>query len=162
MKKKRLFLFIPVILWMMVIFWFSANNGAESSSQSARITYGIAAAVDKVFHLGMTEQQRMQMSEGMTFIVRKTAHFSEYLILALLVRTALARCFVKLKPGVQYAVTLVWIFVYAAMDELHQYFVPGRCCSIWDVFIDTAGGITGILIVMVVRHFRKMAAYNRL
>ena len=162
MKKKRLFLFIPVILWMTVIFWFSANNGVESSSQSARITLGIAAVVDKVFHLGMTDQQRMQMSEGMTFIVRKVAYFSEYMILALLVRTALAGCFVRLKAGGQYAVTLVWVFVYAAMDELHQYFVPGRCCSIWDVFIDTTGGITGILIVMVVRHFRKRAAYNRL
>lgn len=161
MIKKRLFLFIPVILWMMVIFWFSANNGTESSSQSARITYGIAAVVDKAFHLGMTETQRVQMSDGMTLIVREAAHFSEYLILALLVRTAVTGCFVRLKPGVQYAVSLAWVFIYASMDELHQYFVPGRCCSIWDVLIDTAGGIMGILIVMMIRHFHKRAAYNR-
>ncbi|MGN1188608.1 MAG: VanZ family protein [Lachnospiraceae bacterium] len=161
-KKIRLFLFIPVILWMMVIFWFSANNGDESSSQSAKITYGVTTVFDKLFHLGMSEGQKMQMSESMTLMVRKTAHFCEYMILAMLVRTALAGVFLRLGVRMQYALTLGWVFSYAALDELHQYFVPGRCCSIWDVLVDTAGGLTGILIIMAVRHFRKGSAYNRL
>ncbi len=161
-KKIRLFLFIPVILWMIVIFWFSANNGDESSSQSAKITYGVTTVFDKLFHLGMSDSQKIQMSESMTLMVRKTAHFCEYMVLALLVRTALAGVFLRLGVRMQYVLTLGWVFIYAALDEFHQYFVPGRCSSIWDVLIDTAGGLIGILIIMAVRHFRKGSAYNRL
>lgn len=161
MKKRKLFLFVPVILWMAVIYWFSANNGVDSSSQSAVITYGIAACADKLLHLGLTESGIMMLADSMSFIVRKTAHFSEYMILALFVRAALAGCFIKLKPVVQYCITIAWVFLYAALDELHQYFVPGRYCSIKDVFIDTAGGLFGIIIVIIVRHIRKCVTYNK-
>jgi VanZ family protein len=30
---------------------------------------------------------------------------------------------------------------YGVSDEIHQYFVPGRYCSLYDVFSDTAGAI---------------------
>lgn len=33
--------------------------------------------------------------------------------------------------------------VYGISDEFHQYFVPGRCASGWDVFIDMIGSSCG-------------------
>ena len=38
--------------------------------------------------------------------------------------------------------------LYACIDELHQYFVPGRACQIRDVCIDTAGVLAGVLLVL--------------
>ena len=35
---------------------------------------------------------------------------------------------------------------YAATDEIHQYFVPGRSARLFDVGIDSLGVMTGILI----------------
>ena len=32
---------------------------------------------------------------------------------------------------------------YGAVDEFHQYFVPGRVCDVWDWIADTLGGAAG-------------------
>ena len=34
---------------------------------------------------------------------------------------------------------MVACMLYAISDELHQFFVPGRCCSLMDIIIDVAG-----------------------
>lgn len=49
-----------------------------------------------------------------------------------------------------------WIIctLYAGTDELHQYFVPGRACSLRDVCIDSAGALLGVLIMLY--HSRKV------
>ncbi|MDR0524936.1 MAG: VanZ family protein [Spirochaetaceae bacterium] len=33
--------------------------------------------------------------------------------------------------------------VYGAVDEAHQFFVPGRDCNVWDWLADTLGGVVG-------------------
>jgi VanZ family protein len=33
--------------------------------------------------------------------------------------------------------------VYGIIDEVHQYFVPGRDCNVWDWIADTLGSIIG-------------------
>ena len=40
--------------------------------------------------------------------------------------------------------------LYAATDELHQYFVPGRACMFTDVCIDSFGALLGILFATVI------------
>ena len=40
--------------------------------------------------------------------------------------------------------------LYAASDEFHQSFVPGRSPSIVDVGIDSLGVLTGILAVLII------------
>jgi len=51
--------------------------------------------------------------------------------------------------------TLLIVFLYAASDEFHQSFVPTRTPLVSDVFIDTAGGATGLLFLWFVHHFRR-------
>jgi VanZ family protein len=41
---------------------------------------------------------------------------------------------------------LLFVFLYASSDEFHQSFVPGRGPAFSDVLIDTAGGLTGIIL----------------
>jgi len=36
---------------------------------------------------------------------------------------------------------------YGAIDEFHQYFVPGRNCNVWDWIADTLGACLGALAV---------------
>ena len=42
------------------------------------------------------------------------------------------------------------IFLYAASDEFHQSFVPGRTALCSDVLIDTAGGATAVFLLWLV------------
>lgn len=173
MKKSKLLYFIPVLLWMAVIFWFSANNGDNSSLQSGKVSYMVASVVDKALNLDMSDVERMDFSHSISFIVRKTAHFTEYFILGLLLYIAISMNFgavmemkdLKWKFGyilkMRYFFPVLIVFFYAMTDEIHQYFVPDRCCSFKDVLIDTAGGFTGILIVIIIRYIRGRIAYNR-
>ncbi len=75
-------------------------------------------------------------------------HTLEYFLLALLlIRLLLVRQFLKgskenlttwrhaCLSGVIIAVT------YGISDEIHQYFVPGRYCSLYDMFSDTVGSL---------------------
>ena len=40
--------------------------------------------------------------------------------------------------------------LYAITDEIHQLFVPGRSGMIKDVFIDSLGIITGVIICLII------------
>ncbi|QQO11303.1 VanZ family protein [Breznakiella homolactica] len=48
---------------------------------------------------------------------------------------------------------------YGAADEIHQYFVPGRSCSVWDWLADTLGAALGAgAFWVVIRRVMKVAA----
>ena len=40
--------------------------------------------------------------------------------------------------------------LYAATDEIHQYFVPGWACMFTDVCIDSVGALLGVLFATVI------------
>ena len=40
--------------------------------------------------------------------------------------------------------------IYAITDEIHQYFVPNRCCSLWDILIDSSGALFGVFLCHLV------------
>jgi len=78
-------------------------------------------------------------------LLKKAAHFGEYLVLVMLLSRALspARGAVGWRVG---ALALGIAVAYAVSDELHQNFVPGRTPSPWDVAIDSLGAISGTLL----------------
>ncbi|RMH00301.1 MAG: VanZ family protein [Chloroflexi bacterium] len=73
-------------------------------------------------------------------LVKKGAHFLAYALLAVLVWRGSKRW----QGGWWWAVGIT--AVYAMTDEYHQTFVPGRHGNVWDVLIDTAGGLAGLYI----------------
>jgi VanZ family protein len=74
-------------------------------------------------------------------ILRKGAHITEYAILGALLYRALGKEPLALAAGI----------LYAATDELHQYFVRGRHASPVDVAIDAVGLALGMLVWLRVR-----------
>jgi VanZ family protein len=42
---------------------------------------------------------------------------------------------------------LAILFLYAATDELHQVYVPGRTALVSDVIVDTSGGLIGLTLL---------------
>ena len=110
---KRLRRWVWVILWMGVIFVFSA-------------------------------QPQSALNFGQPAFVGKLAHVTEYLILGWLIQRAFGGRSAR-RTGWQ-----AWLIalVYAATDELHQMFVPGRASLATDVLIDSAGAAIGIAIAV--------------
>lgn len=83
------------------------------------------------------------------FIVRKCAHFLEYMVLSLLAFNVF-KLYFNIRRVIFMTVGLV--FFYACSDEIHQLFVLGREGAFRDVIIDTVGGITLILINLFRMH----------
>ncbi len=142
MKKWIVILrFIPAILWMCLIFSFSAAPAEESSDLSDGISYKIVACVSKLPFVEWSEEQICERAQIIHTPVRKLAHFSEYAILAVL-------CMIPVwgeGKRKDYAVILGICFLYACSDEWHQIYIPGRDGNIKDVGIDTLGAVAGLL-----------------
>src|SRR3989344_9356582 len=44
---------------------------------------------------------------------------------------------------------LILSFVYAVLDELHQYFVPGRVAGLFDIGLNSLGILIGLLFILI-------------
>ena len=50
------------------------------------------------------------------------------------------------KCGLKSCLAILICVLYAASDEIHQIFVPGRSCRVMDILLDSFGSISGIII----------------
>lgn len=69
----------------------------------------------------------------------KFIHFFEFAFLGLLLRRAL----LNTRAGHLQRQAILWTIIlgiaYGASDEIHQYFIPCRTATFWDLWFDTFG-----------------------
>lgn len=83
-------------------------------------------------------------------IVRKTAHFSEYLVLALFTMQAMRPH--RASPDtrtMRIVVTVLTLVLVPSCDETIQRFVSGRSGQVTDVLIDCSGALAGVLLTLL-------------
>lgn len=129
--KKYIYL-VLTFLWMVVIFRFSSQTAADSTTESMAIT-------EKILRFFIANPSN-ELIDSFENIVRKLAHFSEYFVLGDLFYITL-RSFGLSKRKSAYAI--LFSAIYAVSDEIHQYFIPGRACRWYDMVIDTSGSVFG-------------------
>lgn len=139
--KKGVWLLLPC-LWMVLIFYFS-HQPAETSSE---LSGGLVAKLIEILHLPVTEH-----------FVRKTAHFVEYTVLGILVANGVRVIFLKFRPWV----AGFFCAFYSITDEVHQWFIPGRSCQLSDMLLDTAGAVTGVLLLWLLLLWAKRREFRR-
>ncbi len=71
------------VLWMVLIFSFSGQKADVSNGQSGRISQFLCSTFVSGFS-DMSEEQQKHCLEEISYPIRKTAHVSEYAVLALL------------------------------------------------------------------------------
>lgn len=120
---------LAAVAWAVVIFSFSAQDGNESSGLSGKIL----TALYSLFGYSPSAESIKVMS----FCIRKAAHMTEFGLLGLLVLNALYRGFGSFRSIWTSAFAVA--SAYAATDEIHQLFVPGRSGQFTDWMIDSAG-----------------------
>ena len=149
MPKLRAFLkfWLPVLFWMALI--FSASADSHSSEHTSRFIEPILR--------WLFPKMSPDHIEDIHHLIRKCAHLTEYAILTLLLWRALHLSKNNLPPWSWPKVggTLLIVFIYAASDEFHQSFVPTRTARVSDVFIDSAGGVIGLLALWFFNHCRN-------
>lgn len=138
---KKILKLILLLSWMGVIFYMSSCNGETSSAMSSGLLKTIADFI------GISDVELF--IENYSFLIRKTAHFSEYALLGMLIYIN-AKEYIKNR---YLGVSFVLSAVYAASDELHQLFVSQRSAAFMDVFIDSCGALTGIVLIHLVTSY---------
>jgi VanZ family protein len=145
LKQNFLKYWLPVILWMGVI--FGVSTGTFSSEQTSRFIVPLLH-----FLFPWLSPQYVDLIHG---LIRKAGHVAEYFILGLLLfRAFRSDSSQGWRP--RWAIyAVVGVIIYAVSDEFHQSFVAARGASLVDVGIDSAGGIFSQIAVMLRHLLRK-------
>jgi hypothetical protein len=142
---RRIVFAVLTAVWCGAIFYLSSQNGDTSSNTSGGFIRIFCELIVPEFS-GFSGAERAEFVESLQFIVRKCAHFTAYLILAS-ISVQFFKSFGRLKKKHgAFAAAMAFCVLYAASDEFHQYFVPGRSSQLRDVLIDSCGALCGLLI----------------
>ena len=136
MKKKLVWL--PAILWMLVIFYFSNQPAEVSGDLSGGISYRIVNLVASITGQDRSNEEMLSLAEKIDYPIRKLVHLTEYTLLGMAVASRRG-CSLKR----QYFATQIIGSLYASSDEIHQLFIHGRAGRISDVLIDSLGVLIG-------------------
>lgn len=129
--RQRIICFVLAAVCMVMIFYFSAQNGAKSDA----ISLPLASVLQNALHIS---------TQTANFLVRKAAHFSIYLLLSVCLSGAFATY--QIRVVVRVAVATGICALYAVSDEFHQSLVAGRTPAAQDVCIDTIGALAGAVV----------------
>jgi len=111
-----------------------------------------ALAITAVSHLSGETLSRFGLK-----VWDKAIHAAEFLPLGLLVALfAFRRWGERARPAAVVAAVTAMGIVLGTLDELHQWFVPGRTASWGDVAADAVGCLTGALIAAAVVRRRRI------
>lgn len=133
--------FFLMLSVMVVIFAFSSQNGERSACMSDSLAgsgFGrmLKAMLPRVF------------SDDFMLEIRKYAHVFEYLLLGISAALFMRELFEARALIAGLSAELLCL-LYAASDEWHQSFVPGRSCRLYDVGVDSIGFSAGVLAVLL-------------
>lgn len=134
-KKEFLIRFLPVLLWALVIFAFSANPKPYNA-----LPVSWSTPLEP-------SSKRVSTDE----IIGRFLHVGEYIVLSVLVSRMVlwGNPIRKIHPPVIFGFS----GLYALSDEFHQLFVPGRAFQLSDLLLDSIGIILGFLFILFI-HWR--------
>ncbi len=132
MRAKVVF---PVLTVLMIAFiWAHSVMPADLSADESGFVVKI---ITDVFHI---------TGDNTDHIVRKCAHYSEYLVLGLL---AAVDCALYLKKVICLPALFLGLLT-PQIDESIQLFSPGRSGELFDVWLDFSGFMTGLIFAAVI------------
>jgi VanZ family protein len=86
------------------------------------------------------------------FGIDKIQHFIAYFVLAAAAGLWFSPDRWQKQKWKPFFVSAVVAAFYGVIDEIHQYFVPGRDCNVWDWLADAAGAVFGGLAMLFLFH----------
>jgi VanZ family protein len=140
----------PTLVWGCLIWTFS--TGAFTTQNTSRF---IVPFLHWMFPY-LSRETLLAIHE----MIRKSAHFVEYFVFSLLILRGIRAG--RNETHLRWAVAAIAIVAcYAALDEFHQSFVPGRGPSGWDVLLDTTGGAAAQSIAALLILWGEVRRRNR-
>jgi VanZ family protein len=133
-RRERFFRYVPLLLWIGVILF--ASTGTASMSQTSRF---VRPLLEFLFP---NSPEELLISYHAA--IRKLAHFIEYAILAFWAARAFRGSSRPRLEKYWFVFALLLVVTVAAIDETNQSFLASRTGSVYDVLLDTCGGLAMI------------------
>ena len=152
MRKKAILLLLCI--WVLAvataIFLFSSQTGEESGD----ISRGLMDSIFSFLHLDEEGEALLH------HLIRKAAHMTEYAVLGASVCVLFfylsdIRLWNGMSRRGMALCALAFSAFFAATDEIHQAFVPGRGPAVKDVLIDSVGAAIGIALIYIVGRYKR-------
>ena len=124
----------PLVAWTCFVLFASTSNFSASNTSLV-----IRPLLLWLFP-GISEAR----IDEVHFFIRKTAHFTEYALLALLAARAFRSSSRRGLSGKWWLVSFALVAAVSLLDEYHQSFLPSRTGSIYDSLLDMTGGATAL------------------
>ncbi|MFE8696439.1 VanZ family protein [Cytobacillus sp. FJAT-53684] len=160
MLKKFLRIWLPAILIGGLIFFFSSQPYSKQSLIPILANLdgkeGLKAAFSSIsFHYSGKEISiaALGINHFIEFFIRKMAHFSFFFLLGFFTLRALSLTLKSARGSVILSVLFIWIF--AGLDEWHQSYTGGRTPLIEDSMLDILGGMLAIIIGTILYHVKR-------
>jgi VanZ family protein len=135
--RRELNYWLPPIVWAAVILLASADRFSGANT---------AVALQRIAITFLGHPFAPATAEMLNFLIRKTAHVSEYGVLSALTFRALRGD--KPSWSARWAIGgIVVAIVIASIDETHQTYVPSRTGTWHDVLLDTAGAAIAQILI---------------
>ena len=145
-RNARWITLAPVVLILLMIFFFSAQDAERSSRTSGRVVDAvIRVSVPK--YSTYSRKKQISVRERISYRVRKAAHFTEFALLGFFL---LIHLLAVDRRGLPLRALLAWALgvVFAGLDEVHQLFSQGRAGRVFDVMIDSSGVLFGVVLAV--------------
>lgn len=143
--KKRVILLVLIALNLGIIFFFSHQTSEVSGKLSSGITSQIK--VHTPHYAEKTQAQQKVVHTQVQYAIRGLAHgclfFSLGVLTLLFWKTCSCKWYLVITGNVLFG------FLVALSDEIHQLFVPGRSFGWDDILYDSIGFLTGMIIVLL-------------
>ena len=146
--RERFLRYAPLVLWIGVIFYLSSGQGA--TTQTSRF---IRPLLEFLFPNAAAETLTVFHN-----YIRKTAHFTEYAVLAFFASRAFWNSANEMLRKFWWLAAFILIFTTASIDEYNQSFNPARTGSIYDVLIDLSGGLTLIIFLLFFKKNKNLTS----
>ena len=135
---KKIIKIILIITCLVSIFMFSSDTGSSSSKKSDSF---IVKVLETIKGKHLNSSLRKKYIDTYVVFVRKSAHFTIYFLLGVFVLSLLKEY--KILSIKLVLISTFLVFLYACSDEFHQLFVAGRSAEIFDILLDSLGGMVG-------------------
>lgn len=157
--KIKYISWLPALIIMIIIFYFSSKPAIDSGESSLMISRHILTTYENITGISNDGLEEFHILSKLDHVVRKTAHFIEYMVLAAMwfLHFTIWKIGVKGRVGLSILITSL----YAATDEYHQTFVAGRSGQISDVLLDSCGAATGAFVLLLIFTMIKKRQYKR-
>lgn len=107
---------------------------------------GTAAWMALIYYLSSVQGSHLGPDSALLNLIKKIGHFVLFGVLAALCLSMLTAANPERQSLAPYLIGFVLTVLYAASDEFHQSFVPGRYASVTDIMIDAFGAFTVLLV----------------